>query len=223
MWIRFEIYKVNQTQSWISLEMSGPPPLCTPDRKGECQPNSVFHHFGNVRAAPSLPWHFQTDSTLIFGSPLTLPVMCAERMRPRHFQTDSTLNLVALSPFLSCVKRGGGPDISRLIQDWILLPLTLPVRCAERRRPWHFQTDSRLNHLSISFMRSNVLLYILDFFKSYSDLTLKCIFQSASMFLNFQILLRSLFVCIHTSDQTIVRCQEIIDWNLNQIWKKFDI
>ena len=66
---------------------------------------------------------------------------------------------------------------SDLTQDWIWLPshpscqvwreeealtfpdwfntefgchLTLPVMCAERRRPWHFQTDSTLNFVALS-------------------------------------------------------------------------
>ena len=38
------------------------------------------------------------------------------------FKSDSKLNLVALSPFLWGVQGGGGPDISRLIHHWILLP-----------------------------------------------------------------------------------------------------
>ena len=47
------------------------------------------------------------------------------------FQTDSTLKVDAISPFLSCVQRGGGPDISRLIQHWILLPSHVVCRDEE--------------------------------------------------------------------------------------------
>ena len=50
-----EGWEGNQIQSWISLEMSGHPPLCTPDRKGERQPNSLLNQSGNVRASSSLP------------------------------------------------------------------------------------------------------------------------------------------------------------------------
>ena len=47
------------------------------------------------------------------------------------FKSDSKLNLVALSPFLWGVQGGGGPDISRLIHHWILLPSHVMCRYEE--------------------------------------------------------------------------------------------
>ena len=149
-WWYFDLWReVNQVQSWISLEMSEPPPLCTPNRKGDraskFSVESVWKCQGREEEALTFPDWFKNEfgclSPFLSGVqsggcpdisrliqdwiwfPLTLPVRCAERRRPWLFQTDSRLNLVTLSPFLSCVQRGGGPDISRLIQDWIWLTL----------------------------------------------------------------------------------------------------
>ena len=77
-----------------------------------------FCHACNGEEALTFLYWFNTK----FRCPLTLPVMCGGR-RLWHFKTYSTLNLDVLSPILPCVEGGGGPDISRLIQDWIWLPL----------------------------------------------------------------------------------------------------
>ena len=110
------------------------------------------------------------------------------------FQTDSTLKVDAISPFLSCAQRGGGPGICRLIQHWIWMPshpschvcreeeaLTFPdwfntefccplMSCAEMRRLWHFQTYSSLNPLpSLKLLVANIMGANI-FYKSYSHL-----------------------------------------------------
>ena len=118
------------------------------------QPDSELNQSGNVWASSFLHtwqvgWEGYRKSVLNQSGNVRV-----ERRRPWHFQTDSTMNLVASHPSCQVCRVEDALTFPNWFKTEFGCPLTLPVMCAERRRPWHFQTDSRLNLIDLVYFKS---------------------------------------------------------------------